>query len=57
MVSISPSYPETSPIFCLLLQLDTDTETVNTSEIIRNLEKEITWGGRSKRRVMVVCCW
>ena len=48
MVSISPSYPETSPIFCLLLQLDSDTETVETSEIIWDLEKEINMGWKEQ---------
>jgi len=48
MVSISPSYPETSPVFCLSLQLDSDTETVETSEMIRDLEKEVNMGWKEQ---------
>ena len=48
MVSISPSYPETSPVFCLSLQLDSDTETVETSEMMRDLEKEVNMGWKEQ---------
>jgi len=49
MVSIAPSYPDISPTFCLALQLDGDTETLETSEMVRDLEREVNlgWGDQS----------
>jgi len=44
MVSIAPSYPDISPMFCLALQLDGDTETLETCEIVRDLEREVNIG-------------
>ena len=44
MVSIAPSYPDISPTFCLALQLDGDTETLETSEMVRDLEREVNLG-------------
>ena len=44
MVSIAPSYPDISPTFCLALQLDGETETLETSEMVRDLEREVNLG-------------
>ena len=44
MVSIAPSYPDISPMFCLALQLDGDAETLETCEIVRDLEREVNIG-------------
>jgi len=44
LVSIAPSYPVVSPVFCLSLQLDSNTETLETSEMLRDLEREVNLG-------------
>lgn len=44
MVSIAPSYPTTTPVFCLSLQLDSNTETQETCEMMRDLEREVNLG-------------
>jgi len=44
LVSIAPSYPNISPVFCLSLQLDSSTETLETCEMVRDLEREVNLG-------------
>ena len=44
MVSITPSYPTTTPVFSLSLQLDGNTETQETCEMMRVLEREVKLG-------------
>jgi hypothetical protein len=44
MVSIAPSYPTTSPVFILSLQLDSNTETLETCKMMRDLEREMNLG-------------
>ena len=41
LVSISPSYPTVPPVFCLSLKNGDNTHTQETSEVIRDLEREI----------------
>ena len=41
MVSISPSYPTVPPVFCLSLKVGDTVDTQETSEVIRDLEREI----------------
>ena len=41
LVSISPSYPTVPPVFCLSLKNGDITDTQETSEVIRDLEREI----------------
>ena len=41
LVSISPSYPIVPPVFCLSLKNGDNTDTQETSEVIRDLEREI----------------
>eukprot|EP00092_Neocalanus_flemingeri_P094704 GFUD01120435.1.p1 GENE.GFUD01120435.1~~GFUD01120435.1.p1 ORF type:complete len:711 (+),score=250.43 GFUD01120435.1:40-2172(+) len=44
LVSIAPSYPVDSPVFCLSLQLDNNTDSLETSEMLRDLEREVNLG-------------
>ena len=42
LVSISPSYPTVSPIFCLCLKTSKEnTQTQESSEVIRDMEREL----------------
>jgi len=41
LIALSPSYPVVSPVFSLSLQLDSNTETVETSEMVRDMEREV----------------
>ena len=41
LVSISPNYPTVPPVFCLSLKNGDNTHTQETSEVIRDLEREI----------------
>ena len=45
IVSIAPAYPTTTPVFCISLQqLDSNTETQETCERMRELEREVNLG-------------
>ena len=48
LVSIVPSYPVVSPVFCLSLQLGSNTETLETSKMLRDLEKEVNLGWKEQ---------
>ena len=41
LVSISPSYPTVPPVFCLSLKNGDKDDTQESSEVIRDLEREI----------------
>ena len=42
LVSVSPSFPAVPPVFCLSLKTSQEnTETQETSEVIRDLEREL----------------
>ena len=41
LVSISPSYPTVPPAFCLSLKNGDNTDNQETSEVIRDLEREM----------------
>ena len=41
LVSISPSYPTVPPVFCLSLKNGDNTDNQETSEVIRDLEREL----------------
>ena len=41
LVSISPSYPTITPLWCLSLKLGDDQLTQESSEMIRDLEQEM----------------
>ena len=41
LVSVSPSHPSTPPLWCLSLKLGDSQETQETSEVIRDLEREL----------------
>ena len=41
LVSISPSHPTTPPLWCLSLKVGDNTESQETSEVIRDLEREL----------------
>ena len=41
LVSISPSYPTVPPVFCLALKNGDKDDTQESSEVIRDLEREI----------------
>ena len=41
LVSISPSHPVVTPLWCLSLKLGDNRETQESSEMIRDLEREM----------------
>jgi len=56
MISISPSYPEVPPAFSLSLQLEDRTETSETSEMMRDFEREVNigWEGPTDSKLLLV---